>query len=156
MQKNIPQENRFLHYAMTMFAWISFLLILLVVFMGEDIFPEIAAIYPDYSLPAFFIPWFLLVISSVQKLRESGAEMPLQGWALKTTIPIFIFVLPFFSKFLSPSTAVLTCTDECTISSNALLGFEPYCFFVAIIVLFLVHFLPIFNVKPKLPLKNKS
>lgn len=156
MQKNTPKENLFSYYSLTILAWFSFLLVLLVIFMGEDIFSEVAAIYPDYSLPAFFIPWFLLVITSVQKLRESTSKVPLQSWILKTTIPIFIFVLPFFSQLLNPSEVVLSCTDECTLSGNALLGFEIYCFFIAIMVLFLAHFLPAFNAKPTFPLENKS
>lgn len=105
--------------------------------MGDDILKEVATLYPDWSFPAFFIPWFLLVISSVQKLRENKPYLRLQIWILKTTVPIFIFVTPFFAKFLNAS----------TLRDNAQLGFAPYCLYLAIIVLFLAHFLPSLNAK---------
>tara|TARA_R110001592_G_scaffold98030_13_gene280332 strand:- start:184 stop:432 length:249 start_codon:yes stop_codon:yes gene_type:complete len=80
----------------------------------------------------------LLLISSVQKLRESLSKTPLKIWFLKTTVPIFIFVLPFFSQFLSVSK---------TMDNSVVIGFEPYCVYLAIISLFLLHFLPFFNPK---------
>jgi len=131
----VPQDatakNIFLHNATSTLAWLAFFLALLVLFLGNDILQEVVTIYPEWGLPAFFIPWFLLLILSVQKLRNNSQKSSLQIWILKTTIPVFAFTLPFFSKFLT--------------SSSAQLGFEPYCLFVAIIILFVLHFLPSLN-----------
>ncbi|WP_166368332.1 hypothetical protein [Psychromonas sp. SA13A] len=140
MEKENIQKNAVFNHVMTLFAWIAFFLILLVLVKGDEILQSVAIIYPDFALPAFFIPWFLLVITSVQKLRESLSKAPLQSWILKTTVPIFIFVLPFFSTWLTSSLA----------SNHETIGFEGYCVYLAILVLFMVHFLPIFNAKQTL------
>jgi len=137
VSKNIPEGNSLLTYFVSAVAWLAFLLVLFVLFMGDDILQEIATIYPDWSFPAFFIPWFLLVISSVQKLRDNNPHLRLQIWILKTTVPIFIFVMPFFAKALSFSVS----------SDSAQVAFAPYCLYFAIMVLFLAHFLPRFNAK---------
>lgn len=123
-----------------MFTWLAFILVLFVVFKGDVILQKLALFYPELSFPVFFIPWFLLLISSVQKLRESVSKTPLEVWFLKTTIPIFVFVSPFFSQLLSPIK---------TNDNLVMIGFEPYCVYLAIILLFLIHFLPIFNSKPE-------
>lgn len=138
MVKQISQENVYFNYALTMCACLAFILVLFVVFTGDIILQQLAIFYPELSFPVFFIPWFLLLISSVQKLRESVSKTPLQIWFLKTTIPIFVFVSPFFSQFLSA-----TKTND----NVLMIGFEPYCVYLAIIILFLMHFLPIFNPK---------
>ncbi|MBB1274042.1 hypothetical protein [Psychromonas sp. SR45-3] len=137
MKKENVQRNAVFNHLMTLCAWIAFILILLVLAKGDQILQSVAIIYPEFALPAFFIPWFLLVISSVQKLRESLSKAPLQSWILKTTVPIFIFVLPFFTTWLTSS---LTGHHET-------IGFEGYCVYLAILVLFMVHFLPVFNTK---------
>ncbi len=130
--QNTVQGNTFLNNCTYISAWLAFFLLLLVVLMGEGILQEVAIIYPDWSLPAFFIPWFLLIISSVQKLREKKANMRFRIWILKATIPIFVFIAPFFSQFLKVSLA----------TRDTFSGLEPYCLYLAIIVLFLVHFFP--------------
>lgn len=133
MKNSITQENTLLNYAMPTLAWCAFLLMLLVLAMGESILQEVADIYPDWSFPAFFIPWFLLLISSVQKLRDKHHSIRLSVWMLKTTIPIFVFISPFVSQYFT--------------ANERLFGFEAYCLYVAIIVLFLLHFLPQLNQK---------
>lgn len=138
--KEICQENVYFNYAATICAWLAFILVLFVVFKGDIILQQVATFYPELSFPVFFIPWFLLLISSVQKLRESPSKAPLQIWFLKTTIPIFVFVSPFFSQFLSAVKAM---------DNSVVIGFEPYCVYLAIITLFLLHFLPVFNPKPE-------
>jgi len=138
--KEIYQENVYFNYGLSICAWLAFILVLFVVFKGDVILQQVAIFYPQLSFPVFFIPWFLLLISSVQKLRESLSKTPLKVWFLKTTVPIFIFVLPFFSQFLSESKAM---------DNAVVIGFEPYCVYLAIITLFLLHFLPIFNPKPE-------
>lgn len=116
---------------MTICAWLAFILVLFIVIKGDVILQEVSKFYPEFSFPAFFIPWFLLVISSVQKLRVSLSKAPLQNWILKTSLPIFVFVFPFFSQLL-----------RSTIDNITFVEFEPYCVYFAIIVLFMVHFFP--------------
>lgn len=133
MPQNTVQKNTFLNIFMSIVAWLAFLLLVVVVFIGDEIVQEVAIIYPDWSFAAFFIPWFLLIISSVQKLRDNKANMRLRLriWILKTTLPVFIFIAPFLSTFSA--------------TSQVLLGLEVYCLYLAILVLFLVHFLPSLN-----------
>jgi hypothetical protein len=117
------------------------LALLLMVALGNDILTTIEPIYPELAFPFFFVPWFLLVISSVQKLNQSDKPNRLQIWILKTTIPLFILSAPYLSSFLSDSTIPMDCNDNCAESTIVVFGFEPYCIYAAIICLFLVHFL---------------
>ncbi|WP_022942211.1 hypothetical protein [Psychromonas hadalis] len=135
MQTNTKKTTDFLDSGMMIAAWITFLGMLLVLSQGEGILQEVGAIYPDWSFAAFFIPWFLLLISSVQKLRDKHSTIRLRIWMLKTTIPIFVFISPFFSKYIA--------------TNSLLLEVAPYCLYMAIIVLFLLNFLPLFNAKQK-------
>lgn len=141
MHKQNTTENIFLHRVMSALAWIACLLLIVILLMGDKISQQLIALYPDWSFPAFFIPWFLLVISSVQKLPKSEVKMGLQLWVLKTTLPIFVFTLPFFT---SSKTAIM-CIDDCINKDGNLLGEGLYAVYFAIIVLFAVHFLPLFN-----------
>ena len=136
------RENIFVYYSTTILAWIAVALMAFSIAMGDHILQQVVSLYPDFSLPAFFVPWFLLVITSVQQFQKQTAKLSLQLWVLKTTVPIFIFILPFFSAFLSRKEAVLNTADLLMNDPELLLGFEPYCLYVAIIVLFAVHFLP--------------
>ncbi len=146
LSKNTVQGKLCLYYCLLILAWVSFLLVLFVLFKGDEILQYVAIVYPDWAFPAFFIPWFLLLISSVQKLPENKPDLRLQIWVLKTTLPIFVFITPFFNLLLTRSTE----------NTGALIGFEAYCIYGAILVLFLMHFLPIINAKQKLPIKPKS
>lgn len=141
------RENVFVYYSTTILAWFAVALMIFSIAMGEQILQHIVAIYPDFSLLAFFVSWFLLVISSVQKLQKQTAKLSLQLWVLKTTIPIFIFIFPFFSALLSRKEKVLDTVDLLINNNNTQLGFEPYCLYIAIIVLFAAHFLPAFWMK---------
>jgi hypothetical protein len=138
------QSNTYIYYAVTFLTWITVGLMIFSVAMGEQILQYVVALYPNFSLPAFFVPWFLLVLTSVQKLQKKTVKLSLQLWILRTTIPIFIFILPFFSAFLTSSGGLLNTKNLLISDNNMLLGFEPYCLYIAIIVLFVVHFLPVF------------
>lgn len=142
MEKNTNQANHSLNVFMTTMAWLAVILTLLVVALGDDILTKIGPIYPELGFPFFFVPWFLLVISSVQKLNQSDKPNRLQIWILKTTIPLFILTTPFFSSFLGDSTISMDCVDSCAESNVLVFGFEPYCIYAAIICMFLVHFIP--------------
>lgn len=147
MNKQKTTENVFLHRVMSVLAWIACLLLIAVLLMGDKISQQLIVLYPDWSFPAFFIPWFLLVISSVQKLPKNTAKMALQSCVLKTTVPIFVFTLPFFSQFLLSSEAKITCIDGCIEGSESFIGNGMYAVYISILVLFALHFLPIFNRK---------
>jgi len=118
---------------MSVSAWICFLLLLLVLIKGEQILLQVELIYPNLMFPAFFIPWFLLLISTVQNLRNSQSKLALQAFILKTTIPLFIFALPFFSHYLP-----LGIIWE---------QLQAYAIYLAIIALFFLHFFPAFKTK---------
>ena len=141
MERNTNQTNHLLNVFMSTMAWLAVILTLLVVALGNDILTTIAPIYFDLALPFFFVPWFLLVISSVQKLSQDDKPNRLQIWILKTTIPLFIFTIPFFSDFLSGSTTSIVCNDSCAESNAVVFGFEPYCIYAALFFLFLLHFI---------------
>ncbi|MEH6453004.1 MAG: hypothetical protein V7782_08190, partial [Psychromonas sp.] len=96
------------------------------------------------------VPWFLLIISSVQKLSQNDKPNRLQIWILKTTIPLFILTIPFFSHFLSGSTTSIACTDNCVESNAVVFGFEPYCIYAALLFLFLLHFIPSKTIRNKI------
>ena len=142
MEKNTKQANHLLNVFMSTMAWLAVILTLLVVALGNDILTKIEPIYPDLAFPLFFVPWFLLVISSVQKLSQNGKPNRLQIWILKTTIPLFIFTIPFFSDFLSGSATSMACNDSCAESNAVVFGFEPYCIYAALLFLILLHFIP--------------
>jgi len=146
VKKNKSQVSYFFNYGISILAWLCFFLMLLVLIMGEDILQKMGHIYPHWSFAVFFIPWFLVLISSVQKLRDHHSNIRLRIWILKTTLPIFVFIAPFFSQFLNISTL---CIDDCILSNTSLSEGGPYTFYLAVIVLFLLHFLPCFNAKQK-------
>ncbi|WP_413701580.1 hypothetical protein ACLKMH_08320 [Psychromonas sp. KJ10-10] len=125
-------------------AIVAILLAIVVLFLGEGILQTLDSIYPNWAFPAYFIPWFLLMISSIQKLNKNkhNKEYALQVWILKITIPLFLFTLPFFSQLLNNSYSSTHCLDECQIQATFLLGFEPYCMFLAMLSLFLLFTLP--------------
>jgi hypothetical protein len=139
------RENMYVYYSVTILAWIAVALMIFSISMGDKILQQIVPIYPDFSLPVFFVPWFLLVISSVQKLQKQTVKLSLQLWVLKTTVPIFIFILPFFNSLLN-GTEVAFDKVDLLINSNEM-SFEPYCLYFAVILLFAVHFLPAFWIK---------
>jgi hypothetical protein len=114
--------------------------------MGDDILQDLTTRYPDWSFPAFFIPWFLLVISSVQKLPKSEVKMGLQLWVLKTTLPIFVFTAPFFIF----SKSAIICIDDCSKHDGSLFEGGLFAVYIAIVALFALHFLPLFNRKNKI------
>jgi hypothetical protein len=142
VEKNTNQANHFLNIFMSTMAWLAVILTLLVVALGNDILTKIEPLYPDLAFPFFFVPWFLLIISSVQKLTQSDKPNRLQNWILKTTIPLFIFTLPFLSDFLSGSITSMASNDISAESNVVVFGFEPYCIYAALLVLFLLHFIP--------------
>ena len=125
-------------------AVMASLLAIVVLFLGENILQTLAPIYPNWAFPAYFIPWFLLMISSIQKLNKSTPknDMAIQIWILKITTPLFLFTLPFFSLLFSKKNLVLDCIGECESEHLSLLGFETYCMFVAMLALFLLFTLP--------------
>lgn len=138
MINNINEQRSYISIGLTILAWLAFLLALFVVVKGDVLLQAAAVLYPELSFPVFFIPWFLLLISSVQKLRESASTARLQIWVLKTTIPIFIFVFPFLSQLVMDMSS----------SDQSLLGdAEVYYAYVAVIALMVAHFLPVFNRK---------
>jgi hypothetical protein len=146
LDNNTDQVNNYNYIFISTMALFSVILALLVLFLGEDILKALDHIYPDWSFPVFFIPWFLLIISTLQKLNKnknlSTDKYRLQVWILKTTIPLFIFTTPFFSQLLSVSATSTICTDDCLPSNVVLFGFEPYCTFIAIVSLFLINIVP--------------
>lgn len=142
VEKNTNQANHSLNVFMSTMAWLAVILTLLVVALGNDILTTIKPIYFDLAFPFFFVPWFLLVISSVQKLSQSDKPNRLQIWILKTTIPLFIFTIPFFSNFLSGSTISISANDISAESNTVVFGFEPYCIYAALLLLILLHFIP--------------
>jgi len=157
VEKNTNQARHVVNIFTSIMAWLAVILALVVLSFGDDILQEIESIYPDWAFPVFFIPWFLLVISSVQKLLNNQNQKRLSIWILKTTIPLFIFTTPFFSKFLSASTTSAVCTDNCAELTGSAFGFEPYCIYIALLSLFLLHIIPgnKLNNKLKLEAKNK-
>lgn len=144
MLEKKDQTNDSMNIFISVAAVLAILLALMVLLLGESILQTLGGIYPSWAFPVYFISWFLLIISSVQKLNKNKEKSShaLQVWILKTTIPLFIFTLPFFSQFLSVSIDAKTCLDNCIPSHEVVFGFEPYCMVVAIVSLFLLHLLP--------------
>lgn len=146
MDNKTDQVNNSNHIVISVMALFAVILALLVLFLGEGILKTLGHIYSDWAFPVFFIPWFLLIISSLQKLNKnknlSTDKYRLQVWILKTTIPLFIFTIPFFSQLISVSSTSPTCTVDCLPNNVVLFGFEPYCMFIAIVSLFLLNILP--------------
>lgn len=116
-------------------------LVFIILLLGENILQSLQLVYPSWAFPAFFIPWFLLLISSIQKLNKHKKELGLQVWILKISIPLFVFTLPYFSQLLTRDNS-LNCTVDCQITQASLFAFEPYCMIIAMLSLFLLFSFP--------------
>ena len=136
------QVNNPSRIVISILAVTATLMALMILLLGEDILQTLESIYPSWAFPVYFIPWFLLFISSVQKLNKHKKEHGLQVWVLKITFPLFLFTLPFFSHLLSAVNTSSHCINDCQVNQGILLGLEPYCMFFAIISLFLLFTLP--------------
>ena len=153
MHETNKYTKKHLPILMSIVAYLACLLLLVVLFIGEDILHLLTSVYPDWVFSGFFIAWFLLVISSVQKLREHQCALRLQRWVLKTTLPIFIFIAPYFNQLLDTPSLGSTATIT-SLSSDS--GLAIYCAYIAIIVLFIVHFMPRMNARRKVVAVNRS
>jgi hypothetical protein len=135
------QVNNSLGTILSICAMIAAILTFIILLLGENILQSLQVIYPSWAFPAYFIPWFLLLISSIQKLNKHKKQLGLQVWFLKISIPLFLFTLPYFSHFLTADVSS-NCTIDCQINSDTLFGFEPYCMIFAMLSLFLLFAFP--------------
>lgn len=134
MQDNNKGKN---NIAISIVAALTSIMAIIIIALGDKILINLELHYPDWAFPAFFIPWFLIIISSLQKLSKNKKPHALQIWILKITIPVIIFTLPYFTSLL---TKPANCLKNCLNISETPLSFEPYCMFIALIALFLLNF----------------